>query len=362
MGPRNTWSIRQLSEFLYQQPPHHKKRVRSRACRPKRTDVPGGWPLVALSGSSRRAMAEWLNGSMAEQPGTSSGGPAGPAGPADVSGAVAAASVAAMQQLQDLPGWQRLLDVIEAESKVAYRQVLSHHTSQPCQPQKRGGVVPCLRDSGLETNIGSRGLMQVRLELPSLFQKGVGPGWVYETAEHPSMKKAQQDACKTTLAFLLAVNPEAVHLAPGSMRDGGASIGRIRQAARDVGEWDTAAFWQEVRQHQARERPLPMKQMRPPVSDGAPGWEMVPTAEGRAVDALKTLRPGVIYRPDRLPQAVWQVLEEEVPKGGLRDFMRARPELFEVIDTPGVKGFEFRVQETRGETWLQIEDDASEFQ
>ena len=72
---------------------------------------------------------------------------------------------------------------------------------------------------------------------------------------------------------------------------------------------------------------------------------MAASDEGYAVDALRTLRPGVAHRPDRLPQAVWQVLEREVPKGGLRDFMMARPDTFEVVDTPGSKGFTFVVKE-----------------
>ena len=152
-------------------------------------------------------------GGRASQPGTSSGS-AGPAGPAAELSSAHAASLAALQRLQTLPGWQRLLDVIDEEAKVSMRQVLSHHTSQPCQPHKSAGIVTSLRDSGLEQNVGlPGGLKKVRLELPALFQQGVGPKWVYETSEHQSMKKAQHDACKTTLAFLLAVNPDAVHLA-----------------------------------------------------------------------------------------------------------------------------------------------------
>ena len=294
--------------------------------------------------AARNKMTFYGGGGRASQPGTSSGS-AGPAGPAAELSSAHAASVAALQQLQTLPGWQLLLDVIDEESKASIRSVLSHHTSQPCQPHKSGGIVTSLRDSGLEENVGlPGGLKKVRLELPALFQGGVGPKWVYE-ASHQSMKKAQQDACKTTLAFLLAVNPDAVHLAPGSLQHGAASVERIRQAARDVGDWDVAAFWQEGRQQQARERPLPKKQMLAPVPDGAAEWQMAATTEGRAVDALKTLRPGVAHRPDRLPQAVWQVLERELPKGGLRDFMMARPDMFEVVDTPGSKGFTFVVKE-----------------
>ena len=50
------------------------------------------------------------------------------------------ASFAVLQEAQRLPGWQLLLDTIDQEIKVSIRQVLSHHTSTPCQPGKAPGV------------------------------------------------------------------------------------------------------------------------------------------------------------------------------------------------------------------------------
>ena len=100
--------------------------------------------------------------------------------------------------------------------------------------RKGAGVTTSLKDSGLEVNVGSPSKAQVRLEIPHLHEMGQGPAWVYRTPEFPTMKAAQQDACKRTLAFLLAMNPEAVHLAPGSLKQGDASVENIRKAAREI--------------------------------------------------------------------------------------------------------------------------------
>jgi len=136
--------------------------------------------------------------------------------------------------------------------------------------------------------------------------------------------------------FFLAVNPDAVHLAPGSLKRGAASVARIRQAARDVGDWDLAAFWKEGRSQEARERPWPRERVvhSAPVTD---------RAEENALEALLNLPPGV-HRPDRLPRTVWQVLERELPKGGLRSLLVARADLFDVLETRDSKGYTFVVR------------------
>jgi len=85
------------------------------------------------------------------------------------------ASAAALQEVRRLPGWQVLLDVLAEESKVSFRQVLSHHTSTPCQPGKAEGVTTSLKDSGLDTSVGtSVRSKKVRLQIPYLFECGRG--------------------------------------------------------------------------------------------------------------------------------------------------------------------------------------------
>ena len=122
-------------------------------------------------------------------------------------------SFVALQEAQRLPGWQLLVVTVDQEIKASIRQVLSHHTLSPCQPGKAPGVASSLKDCGLEANVGTAQMAQVRLQIPHMFEPGFGPAWVYVTPPYPTLKAAQQDACKTTLAFFLAVNPEAVHLA-----------------------------------------------------------------------------------------------------------------------------------------------------
>ena len=260
------------------------------------------------------------------EPGTASSDAAGPdpVSPEQL-------SLAALQQLQRLAEWQRLLDTIDQEIKVPIRQVLSHHTSTPCQPGKAAGVTTSLKDSGLEVNVGSPSKAQVRLEIPHLYEMGQGPAWVYRTPEFTTMKAAQQDACKTTLAFLLAMNPEAVHLAPGSLKQGDASVENIRKAAREIRVFGT--LWNEARQQVARARPEGKKVTRSvaPVSD---------RAKETALEALLKLPPG-IHRPSHLPRFVWMTLQVELPRGGLRSFLMEYPHVFEVVDNAGSEDFSF---------------------
>ena len=232
-------------------------------------------------------------------------------------------SFVALQEVQRLSGWQLLVVTVDQEIKASIRQVLSHHTSTPCQPGEAPGVASSLKDCGLEANVGTAQMAQVRLQIPHMFEPGFGPAWVYMTPPYPTLKAAQQDACKTTLAFFLAVNPEAVHLAPGSMKHGTASVKTIRKAAQEIGEWDCGAFWQEARQQVARVRPEPKRmQSNAPVTD---------RARENALDALMTLSVGS-HSASHLPRAVWTTLEAELPQGGLRDFLGQHPDFFEIHD------------------------------
>ena len=53
---------------------------------------------------------------------------------------------------------EQLRAALEAEKnqKVAFRQVLSHHTTTACQPRKAPGSVSSLKASGLKSSSGAR--------------------------------------------------------------------------------------------------------------------------------------------------------------------------------------------------------------
>ncbi len=114
------------------------------------------------------------------------------------------------------------------------------------------------------------------------------------------MKGAQQDACKTTLAFLR---------------------GGSKRLARG---------------------PYRNKHM---VSSGS----FTDRARDSALEALLKLSPGV-QRPDRLPSAVWQELKKELPTGSLRTFLNDHPDVLEVIELPGSERLTFVIKGGTGST------------
>ena len=83
-------------------------------------------------------------------------------------------SFVALQEAQRLPGWQLLVVTVDQEIKASIRQVLSHHTSTPCQPGKAPGVASSLKDCGLEANVGTAQMAQLRLQIPHMLNQASG--------------------------------------------------------------------------------------------------------------------------------------------------------------------------------------------
>ena len=116
-------------------------------------------------------------------------------------------SFVALQEVQRLPGWQLLVVTVDQEIKASIRQVLSHHTSTPCQPGKAPGVASSLKDCGLEANVGTAQMAQVRLQIPHMFEPGFGPAWVYVTPPYPTLKAAR--CMQDDVGFLFGCEPRS---------------------------------------------------------------------------------------------------------------------------------------------------------
>jgi hypothetical protein len=142
----------------------------------------------------------------------------------------ASKAAAEIADLMLKPGWGVLQKALWDEKRVAWRQILSHHTSNCCRPQKKGGVVASLKSAGLDNRIQRRlGRFSVVLELPALFNCQLVASdflgyFTYASQEHDTHKKAKEEACLTVLTFLLTIAPKRMHIAPNSMRN----IDRVR--------------------------------------------------------------------------------------------------------------------------------------
>ena len=77
-----------------------------------------------------------------------------------------------------------LLKAIDDEKGVAYRQILSHHTTTACQPRKQAGPVSSLKDCGIDTKLGAAGHWRLDLKMESSFAYGDGLDVEYIGQEH----------------------------------------------------------------------------------------------------------------------------------------------------------------------------------
>jgi hypothetical protein len=133
------------------------------------------------------------------------------------------------------PGWVVLQKTLQDEKRVAWRQILSHHTSNCCRPEKKGGVVASLKSAGLDNRIQRRlGRFSVVLELPALFNCQLVASdflgyFTYASQEHDTHNEATEEACLTVLTFILTIAPKRMHIAPKSMHN----IDRVRAAAEE---------------------------------------------------------------------------------------------------------------------------------
>jgi hypothetical protein len=139
-----------------------------------------------------------------------------------------------------------------------------------------------------------------------------------------------------TLAFLLAVAPQAVKIHGNSVR----YIGPIRDAAEAINTlikddsavhpW-VAAFRGAVIENAQPDKKNTKLRYVPPTNEIDRKDK-----ERETVAVLQTLKKGVGHDPSRLKNwAVIQTLGRNVKKGGLRNFLEGRPELFTVHEGTG---------------------------
>ena len=93
---------------------------------------------------------------------------------------------------------EQLRAALEAEKnqKVAFRQVLSHHTTTACQPSKAPGSVSSLKASGLDEMPGRAGEWHVIVHIASSFEQG-DSYWVDLRGDsRPDLKFCQAEAAQ----------------------------------------------------------------------------------------------------------------------------------------------------------------------
>ena len=76
--------------------------------------------------------------------------------------------------MESLPQFSKLRAALVKDAKVPWRQILSHHTSSPCQPQKSAGPVASLKACGMDTP-EKMGQGEYRVMPSALTQKMTSP-------------------------------------------------------------------------------------------------------------------------------------------------------------------------------------------
>ena len=165
--------------------------------------------------------------------------------------------------MESLPQFSKLREALVEEAKVPWRQILSHHTSSPCQPQKSAGPVASLKACGLDTpeQMG-QDQYRVVLRLEHSYEIGDNCFVEYSSMQSKKFKECQKSAALDVLCFLLVNRPNGVHLHTSTS----CSVDRVRELAEEVRlayvqaappavEFDYAAA--------ARDRPEAMRDQAP---------------------------------------------------------------------------------------------------
>ena len=141
--------------------------------------------------------------------------------------------------------------------------------------------------------------------------------------------------------LLLAIGPNQVQLAQGSLRHG--SLPRIRNLAVKLSHAVQPELgWLTQLATDAMAGRLPSA---PGVTDhgsskARPALVLVPgetdaDREARCIVALQTLCRGKEHSPTALPRQVWAVLAENLAPGSLKPLLLRRPDLFWIADGAG---------------------------
>ena len=102
---------------------------------------------------------------------------------------------------------EQLRAALDQEKSVAFRQVLSHHTTTACQPRKAAGPVISSKASGLDNKCGRAGAWHVIVNLANSYWEG-DRYWVqFRGDSRPNFKDCQVEAAQHLLMMLLAIRP-----------------------------------------------------------------------------------------------------------------------------------------------------------
>ena len=94
------------------------------------------------------------------------------------------------------PAFASLLTALDEEASVPFRQILSHHTSTPCQPTKAAGPISSLKACGMDTKLrgATAGCWRLELALLHSFEFGDDLDITYIGPEHTNFKQCQAEA------------------------------------------------------------------------------------------------------------------------------------------------------------------------
>lgn len=248
-------------------------------------------------------------------------------------------------ELRKLNEWRRLLDQIKQEKKraVGIRQVLSYHTSSDCQCRKASGTAggrSNLKDCGMDNPLAHHG---VNVTLANSFRVDDGLVVNYEGGAAVNNAEGRDRACFDILGFLLVSAPKCVLLPPRAFSNGEGSV----EACRDGALVCQRAYVDHLAGQPVAAMPLCMavdqntgtRNRGTPVRAEIRNAQFEPLAaeetqadrDRQVVEVMQAhLTITAPHRPNQLPQVVWEELQRLLPPGGLLEFFRRNPEIFEV--------------------------------
>ena len=234
--------------------------------------------------------------------------------------------------------WHVLLDTLDKEKRVPYRQILAVHTSTCCSPGHLPRMVPSLKDAGLDSPWEAAGVGHVvDLTLDAVHEglKNVSLEPVAFRATEATAHEAQEQVCKTALAYFLSIGADQVRLHPNTLKHGQISVTVLRGAGRKVSEAagpPATGTWR----HWMQQFPA-VTAIEPVLTPTGPKTQDID--EKVVIEALLRLLPKKHGRhdPSRFPLPLRQILEHNLPNKGLKAFLVAHSDHFEVHDEGGSK-------------------------
>ena len=269
-------------------------------------------------------------------------------------------------ELMGTPAWVMMQEALQAQKVpgASWQNLLAVHTSTCCAPGKMACQIESLEDAGLRDPVtdSGTGKVHVRLVIPELFPEmrfGATSSWHYpEPQERVPHKKAKEEVCFDTLTFAMVMAPHLVRIHPNSVKDGTASINKLRSLAECITMAEgTLLRWQ------TRLKLYPKtSELASPISgasgSGAAGSSASGSAANRSpisgatreeneaqAEALICLHYGVSptwLDPSKLKRPVFMGLKDLLPQRSLRRFLQARPNLFVTQTIAGSNAWKFQ--------------------